>query len=254
MNIILKGFPMYKNYIFDLYGTLIDIRTDESADKFWEKVAQIYKSHGAQYDAMELKQHYHRIAKSEEHLEHFAHPFYKNIEIDLEHVFKRLYQRKGVKADQKIIDDTAVKFRKASTEFITLYDGVIDLLESLKKSGKKIYLLSNAQRCFTYPELVELGIVKYFDGIFISSDHSCCKPSRVFFDKLLKKFNLEKNESIMIGNDCISDMGGAKKAGLDALYIHQEISTPLEGNELYCNYKIMDGDVTKIKEYILQVQ
>ena len=243
---------MYQNYIFDLYGTLVDIRTDESADKFWEKVADIYESYGAKYDAKEIRTHYHKFSKREERIEHFTHPLYKNIEIDLERVFKRLYAKKGVKADKKIIEDTAVRFRKASTEFIKLYDGVIDLLESLKNAGKNVYLLSNAQRCFTYPELVELGIVQYFDGIFISSDHSCCKPSKVFFDKLLKKYKLEKNRSIMIGNDCISDMGGAKKAGLDALYIHQEISTPLEGKELYCNYKIMDGDVTKIKSYILK--
>lgn len=243
---------MYQNYIFDLYGTLVDIRTDESADRFWKKVADIYESHGAKYDSKELKSYYHKFAKSEEHFLHFSHPFYKNIEIDLERVFVRLYKRKGVNADKKTIEDTAVKFRKASTEFIKLYDGVVDLLQSLKNAGKNVYLLSNAQRCFTYPELVELGIEKYFDGIFISSDHSCCKPSKVFFDKLIKKYNLEKSRSIMIGNDCISDMGGAKKVGLDALYIHQDISTPLEGHELFCTYKIMDGDVTKIKEYVLK--
>ena len=55
----------------------------------------------------------------------------------------------------------------------------------------------------------------------------------------------------MIGNDCISDMLGAHGAGIDGLYIHQEISTPLEGHELICKHKIMDGDVTKIKKYLL---
>ena len=74
---------MYQNYIFDLYGTLVDIRTDESADKFWEKVADIYESYGAKYDAKEIRTHYHKFAKREERIEHFTHPLYKNIEIDL---------------------------------------------------------------------------------------------------------------------------------------------------------------------------
>ncbi len=242
---------MYQNCIFDLYGTLIDIRTDESGDKFWNEVADIYKSHGAEYTADEVRENYHRIAKCEQKFEHFCHPFYKHIEIELEHVFRRLYTRKGVKADKDVIADTAVRFRKASTNFIKLYDGVIDLLESLKKAGKGVYLLSNAQRCFTLPELEELGLLKYFDGILISSDCGCSKPQKAFFDKLFKTYKLDKNTSIMIGNDCISDMGGANNAGIDGLYIHQEISTPLEGHELICNYKIMDGDVTKIKEYLL---
>lgn len=42
------------------------------------------------------------------------------------------------------------------------------MLEALKKKGKKIYLLSNAQRIFTEYEMHTLGIAKYFDDIFIS--------------------------------------------------------------------------------------
>ena len=242
---------MYQNCIFDLYGTLIDIRTDESGEKFWSEVAAIYKSYGAEYTAKDIEHQYHRLAKRETRFTRFAHPTYQNIEINLENVFRYLYARKSVKATDEIIRDTAIKFRKASTQLLTLYDDVIDLLESLKKAGKKVYLLSNAQRCFTYPEMCELGIEKYFDGIFISSDQACCKPSKVFFDKLFKEYNLKKSESIMIGNDCISDMLGAHGAGIDGLYIHQEISTPLEGHELICKHKIMDGDVTKIKKYLL---
>lgn len=243
---------MYQNCIFDLYGTLIDIRTDESGEEFWGKIAGIYKSYGATYTAKEIEQCYHRFAKRETRLTHWAHLTYDKIEINLEKVFKRLYARKGVKPTDKMVQDTAIKFRKASTQLLTLYDGVIDLLESLKKAGKKVYLLSNAQRCFTYPEMCELGIEKYFDGIFISSDCACCKPSKIFFNKLLKEYNLDKSKSIMIGNDCISDMQGAHKVGLDGLYIHQEISTPLEGHELICKYKIMDGDVTKMKDYLIR--
>ena len=32
---------MYTNYIFDLYGTLIDIRTDEWSDKVWDEFERI---------------------------------------------------------------------------------------------------------------------------------------------------------------------------------------------------------------------
>ena len=33
---------MYNNYIFDLYGTLIDINTDEWNDDLWKKIAIFY--------------------------------------------------------------------------------------------------------------------------------------------------------------------------------------------------------------------
>ena len=245
---------MYQNYVFDLYGTLVDIRTDESGDKFWGEVADIYGDYGATYTAKEIESEYMRLADVEKKKEHWHHIFYRYIEINLERVFQKLYLIKGVTPTNAMVKDTAIRFRKASTIFIELYDGVIDLLQSLKKAGKKVYLLSNAQRCFTYPELLELGIADYFDDIFISSDYACSKPGRIFFDKLIRAHKLNKKETIMIGNDCISDMQGAKEVGIDSLYIHQEISTPLEGHTLYCNYKIMDGDVTKIKEYVLKPQ
>lgn len=242
---------MYQNYIFDLYGTLVDIRTDESGDVFWGKVADIYKSHNADYTSDEIKDNYYHFAKCEKIKTRFAHPLYSHIEINLVNVFRKLYMKKGVTPTKEIISDTAVRFRKASTEFIKLYDGVTDLLQSLKDAGKNVYLLSNAQRCFTLPELEELDLVKYFDGIFISSDCACSKPGKQFFEKLINHYNLDKSKSIMIGNDCISDMQGAHDVGIDSLYIHQEISTPLEGHKLHCNYSVMDGDVTKIKGYVL---
>lgn len=243
---------MYQSCIFDLYGTLVDIRTDESPVEFWQTVAEIYKSNGAQYDAEQLRSLYLHYAKLQDRLLHILHPFCRDIEIDLKRVFDKLYRVKGVKTDDKIIAETALQFRRASTQFIRLYDGVIDLLDSLKTAGKKIYLLSNAQSCFTLPELESLGIIDCFDGILISSDCECKKPGKRFFDILLKRFNIDKSTAIMIGNDCYSDMLGAENAGLPSLYIHQEISTPLEGNPLVCNYSIMDGDVSKMKQYLIK--
>ena len=48
----------YENYIFDLYGTLVDIHTDEEKTELWEKLAQFYGYYGAVYTAEELKNAY----------------------------------------------------------------------------------------------------------------------------------------------------------------------------------------------------
>ena len=54
----------------------------------------------------------------------------------------------------------------------------------------------------------------------------------------------------MVGNDWISDMQGAAAAGIDGLYIHQEISSEITG-ELQAKWSIMDGDVTTMKQYLI---
>ena len=243
---------MYRNVIFDLYGTLIDIRTDEYSLNFWRKAVSVFAKGKASYSPSELMGRYRKYVRIAFIREKLRHPSYKFLDIDLLEVFKRLYEDKGVKTDIDLLLDTAKRFRKASYEHLCLYDGVMDLLVSLKAAGKRIFLLSNAQECFTIPEMEELDILGYFDGVMISSRERVCKPQQAFFERLIERYRLDKSECIMVGNDKFSDMLGAKNAGIDGLYIHQEISPPVDDeSEICAKWKIMDGDVTKIKEYIL---
>ena len=238
---------MYKNYIFDLYGTLIDINTDEWCDDLWEKMAVMYGYKGAHYTFDELNSEYGRLVELEKKAVKKRHPEYKVIDIKIEKVFKKLFTQKGVKVTKLQVAFVAEAFRCYATKYIKLYDGVIDLLDTLKAKGKKIYLLSNAQRSFTENELNMLGLTQYFDGICISSDEECSKPDSCYFKTLFDRYGLNKSESIMIGNDYLSDIGGAADFGIDSLYIHQSISPENEG-ELRSTYTVMDGDVYKIKK------
>ena len=56
---------MYNNYIFDLYGTLIDINTDEWNDDLWKKIAILYAYKGAHYTYDELNEEYDRLVQAE---------------------------------------------------------------------------------------------------------------------------------------------------------------------------------------------
>ncbi len=238
---------MYKNYIFDLYGTLIDINTDEWCDDLWKKMAILYGYKGAHYTYDELKGEYLNLVSLEKVAVRKRHPEYNVVDIKIEKVFKKLFTQKGVKVTKAQVAFVAEAFRCYSTKYIKLYDGVIDLLDTLKAKGKKIYLLSNAQRYFTENELNMLGLTEYFDGICISSDEECSKPDSCYYKTLFDRYGLEKSESIMIGNDYVSDIGGAAHFGIDSLYIHQSISPEIQG-ELRSTYTVMDGDVYKIKK------
>ena len=119
----------------------------------------------------------------------------------------------------------------------------------LKKKGKKIYLLSNAQRIFTLYEMRLLGIEKYFDDILFSADYKVCKPDENFYTTLINKHNLNIKNSIMIGNDYICDIEGASNVGLDSLYLHSNLSPEIKG-KLKSTYSIMEMDISKIYELI----
>ena len=239
---------MYKNYIFDLYGTLVDINTDENKVELWEKLSLFYSLKGAIYGAEELKNTYLEKVKNEiELIKDSKYP-----DFPLEKVFYSLYEDKGIIASGEIVEDTAQFFRVLSINYIKLYDGVIELLEKLKAKGKKIYLLSNAQRVFTLFEMRMLGIEKYFDDILFSADYKVCKPDSKFYKILLDKHKLDIKESIMIGNDYICDIEGANNVGLDSLYLHSNLSPEIKG-QLKSTYSIMEIDISKVAGLTIEI-
>lgn len=225
----------YQNYIFDLYGTLVDIHTDESRASVWKKIAVYFSAQGAAYTGKELKERYGALIREEEKKLHrklkkkYPDITVQEVEIDLDRVFVKLFKEKGVKANKQLIKDSMVAFRAITMEKLKLFPGTVELLSGLKAAGKKVYLLSNAQTSFTYPEMKALGITEYFDDIFFSSNLELKKPSGLFYCALFTKHGLKKEESVMVGNDRFADVQGALDYGIEAIYLHTEQSTPFEG-------------------------
>ena len=61
----------YTDLIFDLYGTLVDIHTDEDA-AVWEKTALYFGYYGANYTAVELKNAFSKAMPSRDMLDKMA--------------------------------------------------------------------------------------------------------------------------------------------------------------------------------------
>ena len=220
----------YSNYVFDLYGTPVDIHTEENDPVLWQKLALFYGYYDAIYEPEELKQAYGALVKGKEaelkqtldgdaRYSHEASP-----EIEITEVFRELYARKGVEADEALAVHTGQFFRVLSTEYVRTYPGTEAMLRGLRENGKKVYLLSNAQRIFTEYEMHVLGIAKYFDAILISSDYKTKKPDKRFFDVLMERYALNAKETLFIGNDSHTDIAGAQTVGLDTFYVHSNIS------------------------------
>ena len=212
----------YTDLIFDLYGTLVDIHTEEGVET-WEKAAIYYGFYGAGYTEEELKAAYEASMVAREN----AMKPHKDAHADVpcEVTFAQLFRDKGVIENADTLGFQAAQvFRMVSMEYIRLYPGVKEALKRLRSAGCRLWLLSNAQRVFTAYELRHLGLDTYFDGIYISSDHGCRKPDVRFFRKLTD--HLEISKCLMIGNDRQTDILGATTVGIDTLYLHTNITPP----------------------------
>lgn len=214
------GWHMYKNYIFDLYGTLLDVHTDEHSRNFFKKYAKWLRKRGF---AFEWKPFYHTYTKTEHACRVRAgrEGTHANPEIRIENVFREVFGKKGYLLSDEEVLCLCENFRKISLIYLCLFPDTLECLEGLKKAGKKIYLLSNAQRSFTWQELEATGLVPYFDGILISSDEGCMKPDPDFYHICCERYRLNQAECIMVGNELKSDIAGAAAAGMDSFYINR---------------------------------
>ena len=83
----------FTDLIFDLYGTLVDIHTEEN-DTVWEKTAIFFGFYGAHYEGEELKAAFQtameqREAKAGQSYECFP-------DIPFEQVMAQLFRQKGI--------------------------------------------------------------------------------------------------------------------------------------------------------------
>ena len=121
---------------------------------------------------------------------------------------------------------------------------------NFSKIEKNIKKRKNGNK-FTEYEIKYVGLYEEFDGICLSSDEGCRKPSSKFFDVVFDRYDLKKEESVMIGNDWTTDIEGANVYGIDSVYLHTEISprdTILE--KVNATYVYPDGKLSNLKKLV----
>ena len=214
----------YTDLIFDLYGTLVDIHTEED-DTVWEKTAIYFGFYGAHYTGQELKAAFRAAMAAREAKAGQSYECFPDIPFEL--VMAELLRAKGVEENADALGVNASQlFRILSIEYIKPYPYVTEALSRLREKGYRLWLLSNAQRVFTAYELRHIGLGEQLDGIYISSDYCCRKPDVRFYRALLEAQKLEPSKCLMIGNDRQTDIAGAKTAGLATLYMHTNLTPP----------------------------
>ena len=215
---------VYKNYIFDFYGTLVDILTDEKDPALWDKLAQLYQAYGADYKGEGLRKSYaKRVALARKELIELKGVAYP--EVDLVHIFNQLYvdglpQSSCLYQPEDWGQLIAMVFRVLSRKHLLVYPHTKEVLTSLKEQRCHLYLLSNAQAAFTNAEIDLMALRPYFDAIYLSSDAGICKPQPEFLKQVLDDHGLKPSETVMVGNDLTTDIAVAEAVGIDGILLN----------------------------------
>ena len=205
-----------KGILFDLYGTLIDIETDESRDDIYRGIAHYLTYHGVYRHRWEVRDRYYQIMKQQKEIGGEEYP-----EIDVEAIWNTFLEQEGVTADherRKLALILAQIYRGLSRNRLQLYPDVKKVLDELRPAYR-LALVSDAQTCYALPEMKAVGLDGYFNPIIISSHFGFRKPDTRLIGKALDGLKLGPTEVICVGNDMYRDIYGASRLGLKAIFI-----------------------------------
>jgi putative hydrolase of the HAD superfamily len=205
-----------KGILFDLYGTLIDIETDESLEEIYRGIAHYLTYHGVYLHRWEVRDRYYQIMKQQKEESGEEYP-----EIDVEAIWNAFLEQEGIKptpARRDLARILAQLYRGISRKRLQLCPDVKMVLDDLQPHYR-MALVSDAQPGYALPEIKAVGLDGYFDPIILSAYYGFRKPDTRLFAKSLDILKLTPSEVVYVGNDMYRDIYGASRLGIKTIFV-----------------------------------
>lgn len=210
--------------IFDLYGTLVDLKVDENTPVFWKALAGDFFGTESGVSGEALRGAFMRLVQGAS--SSIGEGFILN------GVFTGMLDEFGIISTNDNIRIFAEKFRELSITCLRKKDYTDDMLGSIRDSGYKIGLISNTEALLTAYDLQVLDLDDKFDEIVFSSDVGIKKPNKRIFEIMLDRLGLEPEDCTLVGDTFNDDIAGALDAGIEAVFLTAFPSNlPACGNE-----------------------
>lgn len=105
------------------------------------------------------------------------------------------------------------EYIKAEIEVSELYEDAIDFLKRAQTSGRDIYAVANNFSTLQAETMLkQLGVAKFFSGIYVSGDCGFRKPRPGFLVSLCWEYNLKIKDCVMVGDMPECDVLAGKNA------------------------------------------
>lgn len=131
-----------------------------------------------------------------------------------------LLQEEGI--TEKLSEKVQILFEHVWLQERVLFPEVIDVLETLKKEGYKLGVISDSSPALSLT-LESLGIAKYFDCFICSDMVGVMKPEPKIYQTALDALHVSAQESIYV-DDYDIEADGARNMGFTAFHIQRDDS------------------------------
>ena len=209
-----------KGIIFDINGTITDIRTNEWHDDVYRVISNLLSYEGLLLDPTTVKDLYFQIMKEQRAAHAERHP-----EFDAVAIFHEIVTRHATDFTRSLSPEKlaqiplllAETYRAASRFRLQLYPGVVDTLRLLQPKYH-LAAITDGQVAYALPELNAVGLTGYFDPIIVSGSYGYRKPDERLFTTILTAMKMLPSEVLFVGNDMYRDVFGGQKAGIKTVF------------------------------------
>jgi putative hydrolase of the HAD superfamily len=205
---------------FDVYGTLVDISTDEDRSAVWTGLSRELRHRGYAATPDQLHRRYREEVRRRLRDRHERHP-----EIDVPRIFATVLHRLGGAPDPGLAATLARRFRALSTLRLAAFPDALPTLHALR-TRVSLAAVSDAQRLFLEPELRAVGLAGHFDVLVVSSDHGFRKPDPRLFRLALEQLGVPATAALHVGDNPDRDVAGARAAGLLGVHLDRAGTPP----------------------------
>lgn len=101
-----------------------------------------------------------------------------------------------------------------------LLEGALDLLNYVSAAGYGMHIITNGFNEIQARKIANSEIGHFFDHVVTFETASAKKPDRRIFEFALELAQTSAEESLMVGDNWIADILGAKQVGIDTAYLN----------------------------------
>jgi len=217
--------PKIQAIIFDLYGTLIDVSTNEDKNEIFDFLS-VY----LQYYDINISSGKLRSAFKEEKDDNLKSRHERYPEVNFQEVFEDILKKEG-STSSYLVKSCCKLFRILSRERFQLFPDSIPVLKEMKNSGFPLGLVSNAQKVFTANEMRILGLQQYFKHMIFSSRYGITKPDHRLFMIVCAMLDVSPENTVYIGDNPYNDVKGANKIGMTSILLSRNLKSVIPGCE-----------------------
>lgn len=135
-------------------------------------------------------------------------------------VYRQLIQKFKISkfTEQQLLNSYIQDFN----QFCVAFTGVDTVIHSLFEAGFSLGLISNGKTPFQENNFQALGLNRYFSSVIISEAVGLRKPQAEIFQLACQQMNVQPEQCVMVGDNEIADIQGAKNLGMQTILFDSE--------------------------------